>query len=216
MSGVALRCPNCGTTQSGTGECEACHEAAVRYFCTNHSPGRWLDGAACPACGSRFGEVRPAPRATPVPPPPRAAPSPSRAAPPPSGPRPGSPPTRKPAPARPEPPVEPSIFPPARPSRTPWVRRAPPPSEPREPGADFTGADRDPFRRHWPDLLRSRMRRSAPPPGYEMEARPLGSPLRGCRGLFLLGLLLIGLLFVMGLSSAGPLLQILLQILLSQ
>ena len=72
MSGVIIRCPNCGTTQSTLGECEACHEAGTRYFCTNHEPGRWLDGPACAACGARFGmepaTSHPAPRARPEPP----------------------------------------------------------------------------------------------------------------------------------------------------
>ena len=58
MSDVLIRCPNCGTTQAALGECEACHEAQVRYFCTNHDPGRWLDGPACPACGARYGMER--------------------------------------------------------------------------------------------------------------------------------------------------------------
>ena len=65
MSGVVIRCPNCGTTQSTLGECEACHEAGTRYFCTNHEPGRWLDGPACAVCGARYGmepaTSRPAP-----------------------------------------------------------------------------------------------------------------------------------------------------------
>lgn len=61
MSGVVLRCANCGTVQTRTGECDACHEAQVRYFCTNHSPGLWLDGLACARCGARFGDVAPAP-----------------------------------------------------------------------------------------------------------------------------------------------------------
>jgi hypothetical protein len=61
MSGVVRRCSNCGTEQAGTGECEACHEAGVRYFCTNHTPGVWLDVPACPECGARFGEYPPTP-----------------------------------------------------------------------------------------------------------------------------------------------------------
>ena len=51
---VVLRCPSCGTTQATPGECEACHEAQVRYFCTNHEPGLWLDGTSCPS-GARRG-----------------------------------------------------------------------------------------------------------------------------------------------------------------
>ena len=65
MSDVALRCPHCGTTQATTGECEACHESDVRYYCRNHTPVRWLDGPMCDACGARFGVSRPA---RPVPP----------------------------------------------------------------------------------------------------------------------------------------------------
>lgn len=72
MSAVVLRCPNCGTTQGVLGECEACHEAGVRYFCTNHTPGRWLDDPQCYACGARFGVDAPAPRAPAPSPPPRA------------------------------------------------------------------------------------------------------------------------------------------------
>jgi hypothetical protein len=60
LSDVVLRCSNCGTVQASTGECEACHEAQVRYFCTNHEPGRWLDGPSCPDCRARFGEDAPA------------------------------------------------------------------------------------------------------------------------------------------------------------
>ena len=49
MSGVVLRCPSCGTTRAAPGECDACHEAQVRYYCTNHTPGRWLELAVVPA-----------------------------------------------------------------------------------------------------------------------------------------------------------------------
>lgn len=56
MSGVVLRCPNCGTTRATSGLCEACHEAEVRYYCTNHTPGLWLDAPACAQCGARLGE----------------------------------------------------------------------------------------------------------------------------------------------------------------
>ena len=82
MSRVVLRCPNCGTTKAGPGECDACHEAQVRYYCTNHTPGRWLETASCPQCGARFGEaVRPPspprPAARPHPPAPTPAPPPT-------------------------------------------------------------------------------------------------------------------------------------------
>jgi len=59
MSGVVLRCPSCGTTQSHAGECDACSEGEVRSFCSNHSPGLWLDGQVCARCGARLGEARP-------------------------------------------------------------------------------------------------------------------------------------------------------------
>jgi hypothetical protein len=55
MSAVLLRCDNCGTSQSARGLCEACHEGQVRYFCTNHNPGRWLETKKCPQCGAEYG-----------------------------------------------------------------------------------------------------------------------------------------------------------------
>lgn len=56
---VVQRCPHCGTTSTAAGECQACHAAEVRYFCTNHSKGVWLDGPACPKCGARVGAPTP-------------------------------------------------------------------------------------------------------------------------------------------------------------
>ena len=53
---VVLRCPTCGTTQGDVGECEACSEGEVRYFCTNHAGGVWLDGPVCGSCGAKFGD----------------------------------------------------------------------------------------------------------------------------------------------------------------
>jgi hypothetical protein len=86
MSGVVLRCPSCGTTKAAPGECDACHEAQVRYYCTNHTPGRWLDSRSCPQCGSQFGVpdrppvVHAPPRSPPAsPPPPPAAALPPKA-----------------------------------------------------------------------------------------------------------------------------------------
>ena len=70
MNGVFLRCPNCGTTQSSAGECEACHEANVRYYCSNHTPGIWVDKPVCSRCGAKFGEIAPPPPPPPIPPPP--------------------------------------------------------------------------------------------------------------------------------------------------
>lgn len=63
MSAVVLRCDNCGTSQSGLGLCEACHEGQVRYFCKNHNPGRWLDGPKCTQCGAAYG-ISPGPPPT--------------------------------------------------------------------------------------------------------------------------------------------------------
>ena len=75
---VILRCPTCGTTQTRHGECEACSEGEVRYFCTNHPEGIWLDTPVCNQCGARFGD---APRKPPAPPM-RRGPAPPPAAPP--------------------------------------------------------------------------------------------------------------------------------------
>ena len=52
---VVLRCSTCGTTQGHAGECEACSEGEVRYFCTNHGVGIWLEGPVCNRCGATFG-----------------------------------------------------------------------------------------------------------------------------------------------------------------
>ena len=68
MSDVVLRCPNCGTTQASAGECEACHEGNVRYYCPNHTPGRWLDGPTCAECEAREARERVAARGRTVPP----------------------------------------------------------------------------------------------------------------------------------------------------
>jgi hypothetical protein len=54
---VVLRCPNCGTTQGHVGECEACSDAEVQYFCTNHDEGIWLDSPVCGRCGAKFGDA---------------------------------------------------------------------------------------------------------------------------------------------------------------
>lgn len=74
MSGVVLRCPNCGTTKASPGECDACHEAEVRFFCTNHKPGLWLESTQCPDCGARFGQPAVSSPPTPTPIPPQARP----------------------------------------------------------------------------------------------------------------------------------------------
>jgi hypothetical protein len=54
MSTVVLRCPQCGSVQRDNGECVTCREAAVRYYCPNHTPGRWLVTPSCPDCGANF------------------------------------------------------------------------------------------------------------------------------------------------------------------
>ena len=68
MSSVVLRCPNCGTTQAAPGECDTCHEAQVRYFCTNHNPGQWLTSPKCPQCGAQFAVADPVRKVAPPPP----------------------------------------------------------------------------------------------------------------------------------------------------
>jgi len=83
---VVLRCPNCGTTRATPGECEACQQGPVRYFCTNHAPGLWLSERSCAKCGAAFGEPSRAPS-----PPPARSPAPAPVA----GPR------REPVPAAP-------------------------------------------------------------------------------------------------------------------
>ena len=65
---VVLRCPNCGTTQVHAGECEACSEGDVQYFCTNHDEGIWLDSPVCARCGAKFGDPPRKPVPTPTPP----------------------------------------------------------------------------------------------------------------------------------------------------
>ena len=75
MSGVVLRCPACGTTQSHPGECDACYDDQVRYCCGNHTPALWLEKPVCQECGAKFGE---APRRQPVPPPRPASAPPTR------------------------------------------------------------------------------------------------------------------------------------------
>jgi hypothetical protein len=83
MTGVVLRCPNCGTSTSAMGECHACHDGQVRYYCTNHQPGVWLDAPSCLQCGAGFGDpvrapTRPTPpRAPSRPRPPLATPAPT-------------------------------------------------------------------------------------------------------------------------------------------
>ena len=156
MSDVVIRCPNCGTTQAALGECEACHESDARYFCPNHSPGRWIDGPACAACGARFtGRAH----STPAAPPPAA---------------------RRPVPAPP-----PSVgrtpgLPRERPA--PPVRRAPPPPE-REPEVvDAEWVERE-ARVPWPPMRRPRRDSEDGPPGLPFPVVRIGvGSVFGCLG----------------------------------
>jgi hypothetical protein len=193
VSGVVLRCPNCGTTQAGRGECDACHEAQVRPYCTNHTPGRWLDALTCPQCGARFGEE----------------PSRQTAAPPPPQPGPGSS-------GRTEPPTHKAGSPPPAPRRSPWSRgRLPAPTMGSE--GDST-ADLDALARRWPELLRPgpRMRRAPEVRLDELKGMPREVALGGCRRLALLGLFVVVLFFTVTLIAGGPILQILFSILLAR
>src|SRR5262245_32483789 len=127
MTGVVLRCPNCGTTQSVEGECEACAEAKVRYYCSNHTPGRWLDSKTCSQCGAVYGRTTPPPAAPGPSRWPPAAPGPSRRPPaapgPPKRPPAAPPPPRRDRPEPRTPPRTPDSWGPAG----PWTGRPPPP-----------------------------------------------------------------------------------------
>lgn len=185
MTGVILRCPNCGTSKATPGECEACHEAQVRYYCTNHKPGRWLDAAECPQCAAKFGDpVRPA--ANPVPP---AAQSRLRTT----------------APAAP-----PRVDPPPSPPRTSakaWDRR----EGERTPDPDLGASDesasvRDIRTARMLEILRAasrvgRMSRGAPyiPP----EVPPVGAAMGGCLMRFLFLAMFLLIIFFLMLSLVG-------------
>jgi hypothetical protein len=112
---VVLRCPTCGTTQGDAGDCEACSDGEVRYFCTNHDGGVWLNGPVCGSCGTKFGDPPrkpPTPRTPSVPTRPAGAPdfrppSRRRATEPSSEPAFG----RRPRRAEPEEPAEPEVLP---------------------------------------------------------------------------------------------------------
>lgn len=181
MTGVILRCPNCGTSKTTPGECEACHEAQVRYYCTNHKPGRWLDASVCPECGAKFGDpARPAARpvAPTTPPRPRAA-------------------DVTAAPPRTDPPPAPP-----RTSATPWGRR----ERERSPGPDLGTGDesasvRDVRTARMLEILRAAARAGRMSRGGTYttpEAPPVGAALGGClmRFVILAMFLLIGF-FVM-------------------
>jgi hypothetical protein len=184
MSAVVLRCRACGTTQSHPGECDACFEGEVRYFCTNHSPGLWLDQPACRDCGARFGE---APERRPGPPPAEPATVPAREA-------------RRPESRRPMPRV--SEPPPAGPRR-----RTPRAVDPEDPPAAVSLADL--LTRMSEERARRRYeaeeaRRLEPTPG----APPGSSFLAGCLVrivLFVLVLIALALAGLFLLLGGGPL-----------
>jgi hypothetical protein len=179
MNGVALRCPNCGTTKSTPGECDACHEAQVRYYCTNHKPGRWLDAPECPQCGAKFGDpVRPA--APPRPARPTVAPS-------------------------PEPSRMGSVRPAPRPSRAPWGReRAPAPERTVESGRDSASAGAARAARML-EILRAASRAGRRPRDvtYVPEAPPAGAAFGGCLMRFVVLVIFMLIVFSFMLSMVG-------------
>lgn len=187
MTLVVLRCPNCGTTQAGPGECDACHEAQVRYFCTNHRPGQWLTSPKCPQCGAQFG-VSELVRSTPSPRPrPRVQAS-------------VQPPAVEVAPL-PTAPVTKRRF-------NPW---GPTSSLPASGERDVLARR---LRGLIARPSRDRGKPEAPP--YDMEAMPVPVARAGCLGrALLLVFLTLGILLLLFISAGGPFIQILLRFLLS-
>ncbi|MDB5868967.1 MAG: hypothetical protein JWP96_1299 [Polaromonas sp.] len=186
MSGVVLRCPNCGTTRAAPGECEACHEAQVRYYCTNHTPGRWLQARACPECGASFGAPARAPAAPqPAPAAPRRTPPPASAAPP-----------RPISPARPPPPARPrsSAEAPKAADDTARRRERVPPAGDDEIDLREVPEERIVRLPSWQEMLlaAARGRRRPPAAAPDFEAAPAG---RGPGGCFLRFVLLMVFLF---------------------
>jgi hypothetical protein len=198
MSGVVLRCPNCGTTQAGTGECEACHEAQVAYYCTNHSPGRWLKAPTCTQCGAEFGEASPAIEvaASTRPRPVTSRPEPARELDP-SSPSPRSAPSRRPSGSVP------------RPTGTP---------SPTPVHEDSGVAERAAMSRRLRNIL-MRGADSRPPTVRRPEVLDSLPPRNAAAGLIrrlmMLALFLFAAMFLLTLLSGGPMLQILLSILLN-
>jgi hypothetical protein len=186
MTGVILRCPNCGTSKATPGECDACHEAQVRYYCTNHKPGHWLDASVCPQCGSKFGDpVRPAAR--PIPP---AAPPHPRTT------------VTSAAPSRVDPPPSPP-----RTSAKPWGRR----ERERSPDPDLVASDestsvRDIRTARMLEILRaaSRVGRMSRGATYTTpEAPPVGASLGGCLMRFVILAMFLLISFFLMLSLVG-------------
>ena len=187
MSGVVLRCPNCGTTTASPGECQACHNDEVRYYCTNHTPGLWLNAPKCPECGAALGDP-----GRPPAPPPRVR-------------RPTPPPAASPGRKRFMPPL------PEGASR-PWVRRTKPPD--RDDGAApryGRGERPDPRIASWLDLLgeaASRARRVRAEATPIPDTAKVGMALGGClmRAVFMMVLLFTAFL-VFSLLFGGLLFQ---------
>ena len=152
---VVRRCPQCGTQQTPPGECEACHEANVRYYCTNHSPGLWLEAKSCPTCGATFGAPAPSPprpRPSGRPPSTRAAaPSPSRS-------------TSPPRPVR----MAPSVDAPDSPPPATYMPTAPPVSTRLPSSTPAHGLELSPLER----ILRSAIR----PRSLPVEGDGYGAP----------------------------------------
>ncbi len=179
MSDVVLRCPTCGTTQNQPGECDACYEGQVRYFCNSHSPGLWLDEPQCKACGAKFGETR---RKDSTPATATARPVPARTAPG-RAPSPGAPPRESPLP-------KPSAGKPTRAS----------PGRTREP---IVTPDAPPY---LTDILARLLGARRERTDYKVEKESWGDPipqvplrpLKGCLGRFIVFLLLLFVLVVAG------------------
>lgn len=178
---VIVRCPNCGTTRAAPGECDACHDAQARYFCTNHAPGLWLDGSTCPKCGARFGATA---RAASVP----APGTPARA-------RPATPPPAHPrasisvAPARrPESPALPLEVVAERSERSPVVRE-----EELEDGPSGVAP--------WQTILGAVLRARAAAP--DRERLLIGAGAGGCLRRVVITVLLLGLGLVIALFLFG-------------
>jgi hypothetical protein len=187
---VVQRCPNCGTTRATSGECEACHEAQVRFFCENHTPGLWLEKGTSPECGARFGD---APRSSASPPGASAgrarstAPVPARAKP-----------TRPTAPAgRPAPTSDPRAphLRAGRPSTDlgAWTRTPPTTSDER--------AERAPRMAPWQRLLLAALRARYRPTSVARDRER--APIRGGAGGCLRRLLLMVVLLFVALASAA-------------
>jgi len=183
MSVVVLRCPNCGTTRATPGECEACHEAQVRYYCTNHTPGRWLETWTCPHCGASFRD----PARTPVAPQ-NAPAAPARTSPDSSISR------RTPAPVRP------SVRRPTTAGDTVGRRERSPPAGDDESDPRETSAGRGTRVPSWQEILlaTARGRRRPLEAAPEMEVVPAGRGLGGCFMRFVLLMLFLFFALVSG------------------